>query len=294
MLIDKLQKQLKRKGMRSLPDVPGANWFTPEGQKKLEQWEDAVMQEPLKKFSVEVDIDWGADGEDNINASFKAMAEADLIHLPFPLCSIEIPGFTKWLFKELHHAYLDYVAIAFEEPGSDSILIWPAVGQNVRGEKYWGPVPVVFEYVKSTKKARWSSWDNVNEKAWKAEDHDRAKNMVDIADVMFRYFIVLLHTKGVRAQPVKHLGKTKLRNRDKPEYSHHVLRVYEYEKADDKSGATTPVTERKRVRMHLRRGHIRNQPYGRRLSKVKQVYIEPCIVGYEEEGTVTSEYEVVD
>ena len=84
--------------------------------------------------------------------------------------------------------------------------------------------------------------------------------------------------------------KTQLEERGKPEYSNHVVRIRGYQ--TEGQGTGKEIKYRKRVRLHLRRGHARTQRYGQGRKKTKQIWIEPTLVGYEEEGKITQTYEV--
>jgi len=106
--------------------------------------------------------------------------------------------------------------------------------------------------------------------------------------------IVLLATKGVSVDWVPRLRKYSrmpLRSRQTPENGHSIIRVYKACQESTRATGCTPVN-RSRVRLHMRRGHVRRQRYGRKCSKVKLVFIEPTLVGYEEEGRLKHEYEV--
>lgn len=52
------------------------------------------------------------------------------------------------------------------------------------------------------------------------------------------------------------------------------------------------ITERQKVRLHLRRGHVRNQPCGPGRSQIKKIYVEAHLVGYEEQGVIIHDYKV--
>lgn len=56
--------------------------------------------------------------------------------------------------------------------------------------------------------------------------------------------------------------------------------------------ASSTITERQKIRLHLRRGHVRNQPYGPGKSLIKKIYVEAHLVGYEEQGVIVHDYKV--
>lgn len=129
---------------------------------------------------------------------------------------------------------------------------------------------------------------------------DEARFSRDISDIDLIGLIetiaalVLLRTKGVRRErlmPSEKLNKARLKRRQIPIDTATVIRIQEHFKTETTRG---PAGERHRPRLHTRRGHIRLQPYGPRLSKVREIWIDPCIVGYEEEGIITHDHYEID
>lgn len=104
--------------------------------------------------------------------------------------------------------------------------------------------------------------------------------------------LTLMHTKGVRSEVIRapeKLNKARLKKRKHPLNDITIVRVQEH--MDGRKTGT--VGERHRPRMHLRRGHYRDQRYGPGRQKVRKVWIHPCIVGHEEDGTILhSHYEI--
>jgi hypothetical protein len=98
--------------------------------------------------------------------------------------------------------------------------------------------------------------------------------------------IVLLETKGAEKEFVP-TEKINLISRDQPVNGYTIVRNY---RSRDSSGRQ--IEERKRVRLHLRRGHVRTQHWGRNNKYTKKIWIEPTLVGYEEEGKIEHLYEV--
>jgi hypothetical protein len=98
--------------------------------------------------------------------------------------------------------------------------------------------------------------------------------------------LVMLRTRGIRRE--KWCGnKPILLNR--PEPANAYTRVMVAEAAEAGHGHTVDGV-RYRVRLHLRRGHQRNQPHGPGRRYTRQIWIEPCLVGYEDEGRITHEH----
>lgn len=110
---------------------------------------------------------------------------------------------------------------------------------------------------------------------------DNAKTQWLIAILCFG--LVLLRTQGVERITSESCGLTK---RTKPQDAYTIVRV----RPRRRHGGGHDFLERKRPRLHLRRGHIRRQRYGRGLKRVKDVWIEPKMVGHREDGVVSHEY----
>lgn len=100
--------------------------------------------------------------------------------------------------------------------------------------------------------------------------------------------VVLMSTTGITVE--RRHTRTKLKYRDRPEYSYHQI-VIPGVTGGGHDGRT--IGERKRVRLHMRRGFVRkNQPYGPGGLGRKPALVRPALVGYEEEGQVFKTYEV--
>lgn len=98
--------------------------------------------------------------------------------------------------------------------------------------------------------------------------------------------IVLLCTKGIETEfvPTK---KCSLISRDAPQDGYTIVHV---KRAIERQHLGGTVEERKRTRLHMRRGHVRHQHYGPKLCHEKIIWIEPVLVGYEEEGRIAHDY----
>jgi len=106
--------------------------------------------------------------------------------------------------------------------------------------------------------------------------------------------IALIHTKGIRKQVIvapEKLNKARLKCRKEPINACTVIRIQEHLQRETVRG---PAGERHRMRLHTRRGHLRHQHYGPRNSKIRQILIAPCLVGYEEEGIIIHDHYEVD
>jgi hypothetical protein len=105
--------------------------------------------------------------------------------------------------------------------------------------------------------------------------------------------LALLRTKGIRKEIIevpKKLNKARVRRRKKPLNDITVIRIQEHMEGVSRGS----VGERHRPRLHIRRGHWREQRYGPGNTKTKEIFIEPCLVGYEEEGVISHDHYEVD
>ena len=124
-------------------------------------------------------------------------------------------------------------------------------------------------------------------------DYDESTMGSDQAALFFQetlqavtFAMVLYYTKGVKHE--KGILKPKLKGKPRRIAKNKVtiLRVRE---PTDRVG--TPLEHgRTRPRLHLRSGHRRTQHYGPNNSLTKEIFIEPTMVGYEEDGTITHPY----
>ena len=108
------------------------------------------------------------------------------------------------------------------------------------------------------------------------------KRMAQILSVL----ILLLNTRGVKKdviEPSSKLNKIRVKSGKPSIPTQTVLRIGSYY---DRGGSAHTVDadgngkDRKPVRVHWRKGHIRSQRYGAGLQKVKEVFIEPCLVNW--------------
>ena len=75
--------------------------------------------------------------------------------------------------------------------------------------------------------------------------------------------------------------------RDSPANSTTIVHV---KRAIERQHLGGHVDERKRTRLHMRRGHVRHQRFGPKNMHQKIIWIAPVLVGYEEEGRIEHEY----
>jgi hypothetical protein len=204
--------------------------------------------------------------------TFNLMKENGLLALPFPLCTFE---------KRV--VDINFIVLACGGKEFDLSFYWS-----------YGP-PKNAEWFASAGSIRMvaEGWE-YRGYDWFAEHTPSGHylNLVHNAAALTREFIVLLMTKGTRVDPIPH-GKTKAKliDRAAPVDAHHVIRIYD---SGEKGQSRGKLGERYRTRFHHRRAHNRTQHYGRHNAKVKDILIEAVWVGYREEGTITSEYELTE
>lgn len=103
-------------------------------------------------------------------------------------------------------------------------------------------------------------------------------------------FLEALTCSNVSSEPVKKVTESSNRVRKKfglpPEYETRVLTIHVPGKGSEKSGGQFNYTHRS-PREHLRRGHIRKYQSG------KNIWINSCVVGAKDNGTIAKSYKVV-
>jgi hypothetical protein len=225
--------------------------------------------------------------------SIVGMAQTGVLHLPYEICIFEAPQ-TLDDGKELAVVTLaseceqfiqaEFIVVMSNEKGG---AIPVAVQcDKFTGETFTGIIRVRPEGAEESRELnlvpRWrgkemtrEGWDSWAMQMW---------GTVEKA-------IILMHTRGVevRQESKLHGGKAKLRRRDAAEYDYHRITIPGLRDGD---GTGVAVGERKRVRLHLRRGHVRSQPFGKGKVRRRQKWIEPMLVGYQEEGEVFKDYVV--
>jgi hypothetical protein len=216
--------------------------------------------------------------DEEIQASAEAMKQAGVWRLPYPITTFEFEG----VFKPVHMRSRDgrilreydraarqvVIFIAMEEcPDKDGIIRNMAEGGYVR----W-----VLTRTMSNK----SEWITMG-----------AEITQDEIQRIFSALMVSLHTKGIRRE--RWSGDHKLLvGRKEPSNAYTRVMIRETIAAGH---GTATAGDRHRVRLHLRRGHMRQQPHGKGRQYVRLQWIAPTLVGYAEEGVVEHEtYKVVE
>lgn len=262
-------KKLYRAFDRGWIDWPGKD----VDKKTLKKWaaSRAQLVAMAQKFVVDVEMS----SKDLMEAAenCEPMRELDLLHLPHCICLFE--------FAATNYGIARFQG-DIDSPGASNPLVVMAL-EHESGFK-------IDAFARNTELgARWFS-QGIEEHLDLATGEVKAVSYGgDTANypgslVMAMAALSMLHSDGV--ERVEH-GECKLKSRGRPIDGHTVIRAYE-----PTGNAGTSVECRHRVRMHLRRGHIRRQRFGRGLKCERKVWIKPVLVGYREEGTIEHEYEL--
>lgn len=123
---------------------------------------------------------------------------------------------------------------------------------------------------------------------------DRQKNethraMMSMGEFCHTSLIVLLATRGIETEYVPHRKKMDLKHRAEPVDGYTIVHVHRAMQRQHQGGVAG---ERHRVRLHMRAGHGRKQRYGPRLVHMRRIWIEPTLIGYEEEGRIDHDYRI--
>lgn len=220
----------------------------------------------------------GNSDDKEIKASIEAMREANVLRTPYPLCTFEF---------ETHFQGTDG-SFLFHGQSRTVLLLLKEYEPFVHG---------VFINTRLHGKETWFAID------FQAEETIEPSNrtLVDIgvtdgSHIMLTGLeqaaltgLVLLRTKGVRRE--RWAGTRKLiPGKPEPRITYTKVLVQE---ASDAGYGIAGADPRKRVRLHLRRGHIRHQPYGPGRNQTRMVFIDPMLVGYVEDGEIAhTEYRV--
>ena len=218
------------------------------------------------------------EADEEINASVEAMKAAGVWRLPYPVTTFE---FTAALvpYGMKSKAGIDLKKISRTDMRI-SVIVLVAMEECESGEG-------VMTEMASVGYVRWIFSRHASNKAeWLSMGPE-----LEHAEVqrIFNALMVTLHTRGIKRE--RWSGDHKLL-KHRPEPANAYTRVLVRE-ATDAGHGTSVAGDAYRVRLHLRRGHQRHQPYGKGRALTKLIWIEPCLVGYAEEGEIEhEEYEV--
>lgn len=245
------------------------------------------------RFAQRFILDAGDISQKEVAASCEAMYEMDLFRLPYGIIYTEmsVAMETRESGKRLSSrvclltAELDDVGRrAVEDPFAPACFMTRAMinFSEIDGQNVYRFFPGVF-ISGPTGFVQFTSFKDVE------VDKTTQEYFLSCGDAFgkcLQTLIVLLETKGVEKEFIE-THKTKLISRDTPVNGYTIVRNYR-----SKTSSGRIIEERKRVRLHLRRGHIRRQRWGRGNKWEKKIWIEPTLVGYEEEGRIEHDYEV--
>lgn len=237
--------------------------------------------------------------DDEIQASAKAMEEAEVWRLPFPVCTFEFVAEialrqtgTKPTPGKADH-FIMVLTDSGTGPKIESVFCRANKHHWIRiddaGEAWRRSGGDATENALNSETLAWASSDPTREKMVELEvstGHGHSHPIWIGATCL-----VMLATKGIHRE--RWIGnQAVLRNRPEPRDAYTKVMVREAYDWQGKTGHREPGHSdtgepRYRVRLHIRRGHIRNQPFGPRSQGLTtQIWIQPMLVGYAEEGTV--------
>lgn len=219
------------------------------------------------------------DYDEAIHASVEAMKQAGVWRLPFPVTTFE---FTAAYIESGHKSRDGNELIKLVPPSSSNAksLIWIIVGMEeaLNNQNQFASMKD-FGYV------RWI-FTRANKEDWLTMG---GQLIMDDIQHIFDSCMVALHTRGIKRERWCGDHKIPLGLR---EPSNAYTKVLVRETIASGDGTAVPGS-RYRVRLHLRRGHVREQPYGKGRQQVRSVWIAPMLVGYDEEGIINHQgYEV--
>lgn len=213
-----------------------------------------------------------------VEATYSDMASLDLDHLPYSHCIIQVPG--RFIF---HLTGIDVTIgkdgkydIKFQ-PGADIRNIMDTVQKFMQFEARFFYSDDAFMHARVRLNSL-SKWEDITQfQITPPAKTEMQQSIAKSGAQLRKLLIVLLATRNAIKTRTKDkllslgIGKRKYSN-DRPIYTTTI------------SLPTLPNPEHDPIptgipkRPHLRRGHIRNQKYGPRLSFTKAIWIEPCFI----------------
>jgi hypothetical protein len=228
------------------------------------------------------------DDSEDIHASAQAMDEAGVWRLPYPVCTFEFSAVLT-LGDDPAFGGTPFRIICILEEDKDTKAPWLAytfIRAHPTGKTWVAiqhlPVDVpaaLSEEERADYVRGFHSGSNVAVSLRLIDgDHEMEAPIQSILSTC----MVMLATRGIRRE--RWVGDKKvLIGRKEPSNTYTRVMVAE---ASEAQGHKSSPGERYRVRLHLRRGHTRQQPHGPGRRFTRAIWIEPMLVGYAEEGTV--------
>ncbi len=228
---------------------------------------------------------------EEVDKTIQVMKEHNIIRLPYPSIYIEIVcRFNNDIVYEapLHN----HKAFVSKEDQCKATRIGILAWETISGIEYECCMSPIFSYEKSWKRAALcpGSYKFNPDHIMRIQDNPKGYPTSKAANDIIKWFLFLMSAKGtsrIKYAAPEQLNKSRIRNRELPidGYTKVLLPgFYKRQQEAKLKGAT--ISERMAVRLHWRCGHERSQHYGLGSSLIKKIFIEPTLVGYEEEGTI--------
>lgn len=211
-----------------------------------------------------------------ISETWKALKEAGLVKLPYPDVYLESVMETSKAIKLRVGLFVSKSGVP-ESAGPTAFYTTLYLCSLSPSTKGWD-APVI-----TTEKE--GDWDL----SGRREGHITKEQTGFIIRVMMRWFFFLLtsrQTSRVKYAAPDRLNKARLKSRKEPLDAYTKVLLPNWRETSGKASIRGPIDERKRPRLHYRRGHHRSQRYGEGRKLTKMVYIPHTMVGYEEEGRI--------
>lgn len=216
--------------------------------------------------------------DDEIRASAKAMEEADVWHLPYPVCTFEFDaGLTLAKQTVFQGDLFRFIVLCVEKNGTPHIE--HTLIRSTKNGHRW----IACKFYRGDEEGVPLIAGHAGDPTMVEVDVNAGVHHGDIVDTI-SVCLVTLATRGIRRE--RWIGDKKvLVGRKEPRDAYTRVMIAETIEAGQGTHETAP-GERHKVRLHLRRGHIRNQPHGPGRRFTRRIWIEPMLIGYAEEGTI--------
>ncbi len=189
----------------------------------------------------------------------------------------------------------DYDAIDTSVYGDEifeKITAYFIISMKIEGFQTYSLCPFMFMLNRETGGVTYRKmydYDASDQGIEKADDSFRAA--VEIAAIHIIGIIVLSKTKGFpmvtqRGDPIQLIPRRNPKNAR----VHIKIGQARYDSTNAINAEGGP---RRKMRLHMRRGHYRRQHWGHKNRQVKTVWIDSVMVGYVEEGKISHDYEIV-
>jgi hypothetical protein len=217
--------------------------------------------------------------DEEILASVEAMCDAGVFRLPYPVCTFEFSA-NLLLDGEIKYPNERTIVLLTETESGPRLDHWFV--RSGKNKHQW--IGISFEGDGGDPREPLLT-DNFRV-GIRVDGHSENATTRGGISALCSCLLVALATKGIQRE--RWIGDKKvLVGRKEPADAY--TRVMVAETLSTGQGHRTP-GERLKVRLHLRRGHTRNQPHGPGRQYTRVIFIEPQLIGYAEEGRVTHEH----